>query len=128
MQRIPRCAWSSTTTGRRVRASSPRANGVAGRWTSRRAQPPCDYAIARGLQNNLNLFVQLPDGSKAMGNADLPNSLHIPDPDNNVEVVRFDNPAPGQYLVQITASNLLKPPQDFALVVVGDGVTAFTPV
>ncbi|MCX6040019.1 MAG: hypothetical protein NTV69_02640 [Caldilinea sp.] len=54
-----------------------------------------------------------------MGNGNLPGSLKIPDPENNVEVVRLDNPLPGEYLVQITATNLLAGPQDYALVVAG---------
>ncbi len=78
---------------------------------------------ARALQNNLNLFVETPAGTKMMGNAQLPNSLHIPDPDNNVEIVRIDNPPVGTYLIQISASNLLKGPQDFALVVTGEGIS-----
>jgi subtilisin family serine protease len=76
---------------------------------------------ARALQNNLNLFVQhLPTQRKWIGNDKLPRSLGIPDPENNVEVVRLDNPAPGDYLIQITASNLLQAGQDYALVVVGE--------
>jgi hypothetical protein len=74
---------------------------------------------ARALQNNLNLFVAEPSGAKRLGNEDLPGSLHIPDPDNNVEVVRIDDPAPGTYLLQVSATNLLRGPQDFALVVTG---------
>jgi hypothetical protein len=77
---------------------------------------------ARALQNNLNLFMQLPDGSKQIGNARLPDTLNIPDTDNNVESIRLDNPPPGNYLLQVTATNLLAGPQDFALVVTGDGV------
>jgi serine protease AprX len=77
---------------------------------------------ARGLQNNLNLFVQRPDGMKMLGNAQLPNSLNIPDPDNNVEVVRILNAPAGPYLIQISATNLLKTPQDYALVVTGINV------
>lgn len=75
---------------------------------------------ARALQNNLNLFVQhLPSGQKWMGNAELPMGLRIPDPENNVEVVRLENPPVGDYLIQVSATNLLKGPQDFALVVTG---------
>jgi len=75
---------------------------------------------ARALQNNLDLFVQhLPSRQKWVGNGNLPGSLKIPDPENNVEVVRLDNPLPGEYLVQITATNLLAGPQDYALVVAG---------
>lgn len=76
---------------------------------------------ARALQNNLNLFVQhIPSGQKWRGNEGLPMSLKIPDPDNNVEVVRLENPAVGDYQIQITATNLLQGPQDFALVVTGE--------
>ncbi|MBC7260986.1 MAG: hypothetical protein H5T63_03145, partial [Chloroflexi bacterium] len=75
---------------------------------------------ARALKNNLNLFVQhLTSGKKWIGNENLPMGLKIPDPDNNVEVVRLENPPAGNYLIQISATNLLKGPQDFALVVTG---------
>jgi len=77
-------------------------------------------APGRGLQNNLNLFVQTPDNTKLFGNQQLRQSLNIPDVDNNVEIVRIDNPKPGSYLIQVTATNLLSSPQDFALVVTGD--------
>jgi serine protease AprX len=74
----------------------------------------------RALQNNLNLFLQhVPSSQKWMGNEKLPMSLNIPDPDNNVEIVRIENPPTGQYLIQISASNLLRAPQDFALVATG---------
>jgi serine protease AprX len=78
---------------------------------------------ARALQNNLNLVVQhLESSTKWMGNASLPDALTSPDPDNNVEVVRIQNPAAGTYLIQVFAANLLKPLQDFALIVTGVGV------
>jgi serine protease AprX len=74
----------------------------------------------RALQNNLNLFVQHIDSrQKWMGNENLPMSLKIPDPDNNVEIFRLENPPVGEYLIQISASNLLQTPQDFALVITG---------
>ena len=84
----------------------------------------------RALQNNLNLFLQhLPTGRKWAGNEDLPLRLQgIPDPENNVEVLRLDAPAAGPYLIQITASNLLRGPQDFALVVTGDPTTDLIPI
>ena len=76
---------------------------------------------ARALQNNLNLFVQdLQTGTKSWGNEKAPAGLRCPDPDNNVEVVRLQNPNAGNYLIQITATNILQGPQDFALVVTGD--------
>lgn len=82
-------------------------------------------APGRGLQNNLNLFLQhVATSQKWIGNQDLPNGLNVPDPDNNVEVIRLSNPPPGEYIIQITATNLLKMPQDFALVIVGDLVSS----
>jgi subtilisin family serine protease len=78
---------------------------------------------ARALQNNLSLFLQqLPSGQKWMGNMSLPDSLNIPDPDNNVERIRILNPPAGNYLIQITATNILRGPQDFALVVAGEEI------
>jgi serine protease AprX len=74
---------------------------------------------ARALQNNLNLIVEDPAGQKHVGNVDLPQRLGAFDPENNVEVLRFDDPAPGDYLIMGFAYNLLKPPQDYALVVTG---------
>ena len=84
---------------------------------------------ARGLQNNLNLFVQhIGTGKKWVGNEDLPMSLGIPDPDNNVELVRLENPTLGDYLIQVTATNLLQAPQDYALVVAGELTSGLTTV
>lgn len=75
----------------------------------------------RGLQNSLVLLVQhLQSQQKWVANADLPLAIQTPDPDNNVQVVRIANPPAGDYLIQITARNLLKPDQDYALVVVGE--------
>jgi hypothetical protein len=73
----------------------------------------------RALQNNLNLIVQAPDNSKLTGNSQLRMSLQPLDFDNNVEVVRIEKPQAGNYLIQITAANILHPGQDFALVVTG---------
>ena len=83
---------------------------------------------ARALQNNLNLFVQKPDNTKVVGNAQLPMSLNIPDPDNNVEIVRLPDAAAGIYIIQISATNLLRGPQDFALVVTGENLSGLTPI
>ncbi|MEO6939255.1 MAG: S8 family serine peptidase [Candidatus Kapaibacterium sp.] len=80
-------------------------------------------APARSLQNNLNLVVQhLNSKKKFLGNEELPNAVMLPDPDNNLESVRIKNPPAGTYFVQVFAANLLKPEQDFALVVTGVGV------
>lgn len=86
-------------------------------------------APARGLQNNVCLMLNhLPSGKKWLGNESLPDALTLPDPDNNVEVVRLTNPDPGRYLIQVFAANMLKPPQDFALVVTGDSVPALSQI
>jgi serine protease AprX len=74
----------------------------------------------RGLQNDISLLVKEPGGRKTVGNADLRDKLTQSDADNNVEVVRFDAPAEGAFVIQVFARNLLRPPQDFALVVTGD--------
>lgn len=80
-------------------------------------------APARALQNNLNLMVNhIESGTKWMGNQDLPDPLTLPDPDNNVERVRIDNAPAGTYFIQVFVGNMLKPPQDFALVVTGVGL------
>jgi serine protease AprX len=82
----------------------------------------------RALQNNLNLFLQhTPSGKKWIGNENLPLSLTAPDPENNVEIIRIENALAGEYLIQITASNLLQTPQDCALVVTGKGLTQLQP-
>jgi Subtilase family len=72
----------------------------------------------RSLQNDVSLLVQDPTGKKIPGNTGLP-SLTNSDIDNNVEVIRIDDPAPGQWLIQVFARNLLRPPQDYALVATG---------
>jgi serine protease AprX len=83
----------------------------------------------RALQNNLNLFIEHePTHTKWFGNQDAPRDLKIPDPDNNIEIVRLENPAAGTYLIQISAVNLLGAPQDFALVVTGNLNSTLQPV
>ena len=83
---------------------------------------------ARGTQNSLAFLVQDPNNQRLMGNSGLLGQIIDPDPDNNVHVVRLDNPPAGDYIVQIFARNLLKPPQDFAFVVSGDLTTGLTVV
>lgn len=80
-------------------------------------------APARALQNNLNLIVQhVQSGNRWTGNSSLPDGITRLDTTNNVERVVIENPQPGNYIVLVVASNLLKAPQDFALVVTGDDV------
>jgi len=85
-------------------------------------------APGRALQNNLNLLVEPPGGPKVVGNQNLPLALQPIDQENNVEIVRFDAPVAGTYLIQISASNLLTADQDFALVVTGALTTGLVPV
>lgn len=84
-------------------------------------------APGRALQNNLNLFLQIPDGSKKFGNMSLPNGLNRPDTFNNVETIRIAGAPAGAYLIQISAQNLLQP-QDFALVVTGNLATPLSEI
>ncbi|MGH9875830.1 MAG: S8 family serine peptidase [Pyrinomonadaceae bacterium] len=112
--------WNSpalhfNTTGERRRFSfNLNPGGVFLRITMAYTDPP-----GRALQNNLNLFLELPDHSKKYGNMTLPHGLNRPDATNNVEVIRLDNPSAGNYVIQVVASNLIEP-QDFALVVTGN--------
>lgn len=86
-------------------------------------------APARALQNNINLIVQhVQSGQRFTGNAKLPDGITPLDTTNNVEKVSIPNPQGGNYVVQVVASNLLKPPQDFALVVTGDSVPALAAI
>jgi serine protease AprX len=111
-----------TRTGDRRRFSF---NLNAGSWlriTMAYTDPP-----GRALQNNLNLFLQTPDGRKLYGNMALPHGLNQPDATNNVEIIRIDSAPAGNYLIQIVVSNLLEP-QDFALIVTGNFSTPMTEV
>ena len=75
----------------------------------------------RALQNNLDLTIRHgPTGQKWVGNERLPLGITPLDVENNVEVVRIDNPPAGDYVIQVSATNLLGPPQDFALIVTGE--------
>jgi serine protease AprX len=74
----------------------------------------------RGLQNNLNVLLEhRQSGMKWAGNQNRPTQFPSPDPGNNVQVIRIDQPAAGTYLIQVVATNILRGPQPFALVVAG---------
>ena len=79
---------------------------------------------ARALQNSLVLLVDDSKGTKWVGNAQAATLLNISggprDPNNNVQIVRIEEPEPGNYTIAITGSMVLLPPQAFALVVTGD--------
>jgi serine protease AprX len=72
------------------------------------------------LINNLNLFANDPAGSFFVGN-DF-RGMGMPDPDNNVEGIVFENPSPGTWSIQVVGSNVPEGPQDFALVISGGGI------
>ena len=78
-------------------------------------------APARALQNNLDLLLEAPGGKKLVGNQHLPQKITPMDTENNVEVIRVDQPAAGRYLIQVNAANLVASgSQAFALVVTGE--------
>ncbi|MEA2365103.1 MAG: serine protease AprX [Thermoleophilaceae bacterium] len=90
-----------------------------------------------GVQNNLQLKVTPPGGAPIYGNPEhrlarrkadelleayLPKSAERPpalDKRNNVEQVVIDRPAAGDYTINVIAENTPKPPQGYALAVVG---------
>jgi hypothetical protein len=85
-------------------------------------------APGKGVQNNLDLLLEVPGVlRKRFGNEKVPRGFNGPDPTNNVEVIAVDDAPPGDYLIHVTATNILKPPQDFALVATGRLTTGFRP-
>jgi subtilisin family serine protease len=80
-------------------------------------------APGRGVQNDLNLYVEQPDSAvKLLSNVDAPNrSAHGLDKDNAVEIVRVSSPAPGTWRLRIMCGSLTRRDiaQDYALVVTG---------
>lgn len=81
-----------------------------------------DRAAGSALQNNLAIMLEhtalMPP--KVSGNVDRPSPLGPIDRDNNVHIIRIDNPPPGNYMVQVFAPNLTTSPQHWALVITGD--------
>lgn len=75
----------------------------------------------RGLQNNLNLLLMnIEYNFRWVGNADLPRQITAFDRDNNVEIIRVDDPPKGEYRLVVQANNLLISGQDFAIAISGD--------
>jgi hypothetical protein len=74
----------------------------------------------KSLQNDLNLFLEGPGGSKWSGNDNLPMAITDEDPTNNVELIRIRTPQAGKYIVQVTGTSLMKPIQEYALVLLGE--------
>lgn len=73
---------------------------------------PGDAAASRALVNDLDLAVRAPGGTIYPGNGQL-------DRINNVEGVDISSPAPGDYIITVSAFNVPQGPQPFALVVEG---------
>ena len=74
-----------------------------------------------GIQNNLNvMLLHVKTGTKWVGNERLPRMITSFDRDNNVEIIRIDDPHGGEYRVAVQANNLLVGRQDYALVVTGN--------
>ena len=75
----------------------------------------------RGLQNNLNLSARPAAYSRKrspwIGNADRPRKLKDIDVDNNVEIIRVDSVPAGLYRITVSAENLFKRSQHYALAV-----------
>ncbi len=120
--------WSDATTqllsDQRRRWQFTLGAGGALRLCMVHTDPP-----GRALQNNLNLLLEVPGGGpKLFGNMQLPMSLNQPDSVNNVEVIRMDNAPAGNYLLQVTATSILRGPQDYALVVTGRLTSPLQPV
>jgi hypothetical protein len=87
---------------------------------------------ARALQNSLVLLVDNPSHKKWLGNEQAATLLNIAggprDPNNNVQIVRIEQPEPGDHTIAISVGNLLLPPQAFALVVTGDLQSGLIPL
>ncbi len=110
------------TTGRRLRF---RIGSSGGRLRICLAYTD---APGRGVQNNLDLLVEVPGARrKRFGNEKVPRGFNGPDANNNVESVTIEDAPPGDYLIAVVATNILKPPQDFALVVTGNLTSALRP-
>jgi len=90
-----------------------------------------------GVHNNLHLKVTAPGGTPMYGNPEhwaaqreaqsllqrtLPTGEQVPalDKRNNVEQIVFETPAAGQWTVEVLAENTPKPPQGYAVCVVGE--------
>ena len=75
-------------------------------------------APGRALQNNLNLMMDFNNtNQKWTGNENIPSLLKMPDTTNNVETIVLDNAAAGDYTIQVSGTNIIKSPQDYALVI-----------
>ncbi|MCA1569842.1 MAG: S8 family serine peptidase [Chloroflexi bacterium] len=104
--------------------------GQARRWLFRADAGRLRLCLAwpdpppRSVQNVITFTVTL-QGQSWIGNEGRPKGVvKRLDTSNNVQVVRIDDAPAGIYLVQITAGEILQPPQPFALVITGNLTSA----
>jgi hypothetical protein len=106
-------------TGQRFRYQVNVDQGLPLRFCLSWTDPP-----GAGLQHTLTLLADDSNKTKWAGNAQAPARMNIagapPDQYNNVQAIRIDKPQPGVYTIAVFATNLLTPPQSFALVVTGN--------
>ncbi|MEH3102636.1 MAG: S8 family serine peptidase [Sphingomonas phyllosphaerae] len=115
-----------------------RETGERRTWTLQMAEPGeirlclawTDFP-ASGLQNGILLFLdEIGTPRKWVSNQRVPQAVRFPtliksgvivsrDPKNNVQVIRVPDLLVGEYVVSVIASNILFPPQTFALVATG---------
>lgn len=74
----------------------------------------------RSIQNNINIILEK-GNTKWVGNENLPRKLTQTDRINNVEIIRIDDPQPGDYNIVVIATNfLITTGQPYALIVTAD--------
>jgi hypothetical protein len=71
------------------------------------------------LVNNLNLVLRAPDNRVYAGNQRSGSGSLELDNKNNVEAVQIDQPAAGEWRIEVVGANVPQGPQPFALVVLG---------
>ena len=109
-------ALQFTANGQRFLFRFKVAEGVPLRLCLCWTDPP-----GSGIQNNINIMLlHVNSEQKWVGNGKLPRMITSFDRDNNVEVIRIDDPHEGEYKVAIQANNLLVGNQDFALTITGN--------
>jgi hypothetical protein len=71
------------------------------------------------LVNNLNLILRAPDNRVYAGNQRSGSGSLELDNKNNVEAVQIDQPAAGEWAIEVVGANIPQGPQPFALVALG---------
>ncbi len=114
--------WSTEIAVR----SADRILELAMVWTD----PPGEADADHPLVNDLDLLVTMPSGAVLRGNVfdggwSRPDPGALRDGDNNVEVVRVEQPEVGSWTVEVVGVEVAVPPvgldgQDFAVAAVGD--------